>query len=201
MRSCLLLTLVCHVPQYMLGLVLMFIFAIMLNLLPFFGAYSPGNFPEWSLHFILDMLKHTILPALSILFSAVGFWAIGMRGMMINTQGEDFMIQADAKGSERNPDLLSGTRSGTRLLPQVTGLAISFGTLLDRARCLVEVLFQYPGLGNTSVLRHPGFGFLPDNRDCHDDHHLAILGHDGHRLGLSADRSSRQVLPKLKWLE
>ena len=135
------------VPQYMLGLVLMFIFAIMLNLLPFFGAYSPGNFPEWSLHFILDMLKHTILPALSILFSAVGFWAIGMRGMMINTQGEDFMVQADAKG-------LNGTRIFFRyairnaLLPQVTGLAISFGTLLTGA-VLVEVLFQYPGLGNT----------------------------------------------------
>ncbi len=135
------------IPQYMLGLVLMFIFAIMLNLLPFFGAYSPGNLPEWSLDFILDMLKHTILPALSILFSAVGFWAIGMRGMMINTQGEDFMVQADAKG-------LNGARIFVRyairnaLLPQVTGLAISFGTLLTGA-VLVEVLFQYPGLGNT----------------------------------------------------
>ena len=135
------------IPQYMLGLVLMFVFAIMLNLLPFFGAYSPGNLPEWSLSFIFDMLKHAILPALAILFSAVGFWAIGMRGMMINTQGEDFMIQADAKG-------LNGARIFVRyairnaLLPQVTGLAISFGTLLTGA-VLVEVLFQYPGLGNT----------------------------------------------------
>ncbi len=135
------------IPQYMLGLVLMFVFAIMLNLLPFFGAYSPGNLPEWSLGFILDMLRHAILPALSILLSAVGFWAIGMRGMMVNTQGEDFMIQADAKG-------LNGARIFIRyavrnaLLPQVTGLAISFGTLLTGA-VLVEVLFQYPGLGNT----------------------------------------------------
>ncbi len=135
------------IPQYMLGLVLMFVFAIILNLLPFFGAYSPGNLPEWSLEFILDVLKHSILPALAILFSAVGFWAIGMRGMMVNTQGEDFMVQADAKG-------LNGARIFVRyairnaLLPQVTGLAISFGTLLTGA-VLVEVLFQYPGLGNT----------------------------------------------------
>ena len=135
------------IPQYMLGLVLMFVFAIGLDLLPFFGAYSPGNLPEWSLSYVLDVLKHAILPALSILFSAVGFWAIGMRGMMINTQGEDFMVQADAKG-------LNGARIFVRyairnaLLPQVTGLAISFGTLLTGA-VLVEVLFQYPGLGNT----------------------------------------------------
>ncbi len=135
------------IPQYMLGLVLMFVFAIILNLLPFFGAYSPGHLPEWSLEFILDVLRHSILPALAILFSAVGFWAIGMRGMMVNTQGEDFMVQADAKG-------LNGARIFVRyairnaLLPQVTGLAISFGTLLTGA-VLVEVLFQYPGLGNT----------------------------------------------------
>ena len=135
------------IPQYMLGLVLMFIFAIMLNLLPFFGAYTPGQFPELSFESALDILRHAILPALSILLSAVGFWAIGMRGMMINTQGEDFMVQADAKG-------LNGTRIFLRyairnaLLPQVTGLAISFGTLLTGA-VLVEVLFQYPGLGNT----------------------------------------------------
>ncbi len=135
------------IPQYMLGLVLIFVFAAILNLLPFFGAYEPGTLPNWSLDFILQVLKHAILPALSILFSAVGFWAIGMRGMMINTQGEDFMIQADAKG-------LNGARIFLRyavrnaLLPQVTGLAISFGTLLTGA-VLVEVLFQYPGLGNT----------------------------------------------------
>jgi peptide/nickel transport system permease protein len=134
------------IPQYMLGLVLMFTFAILLNLLPIFGAYAPGTLPNWSFEFFGEVLRHAILPALSILFSAVGFWAIGMRGMMINTQGEDFMVQADAKG-------LNGARVFIRyavrnaLLPQVTGLAISFGTLLTGA-VLVEVLFLYPGLGS-----------------------------------------------------
>ena len=135
------------IPQYMLGLVLMFVFAIQMNLLPFFGAYSPGNLPELSLSFVLDVLKHSILPALAILFSAVGFWAIGMRGMMINTQGEDFMVQADAKGLNA-PRVFVRYAVRNALLPQVTGLAISFGTLLTGA-VLVEVLFQYPGLGNT----------------------------------------------------
>ena len=135
------------IPQYMLGLVLMFIFAIGLGWLPLFGAYEPGTIPNRSLDYVLQVLRHAILPGLAILFSAVGFWAIGMRGMMINTQGEDFMVQADAKG-------LKGVRIFFRyalrnaLLPQTTGLAISFGTLLTGA-VLVEVLFLYPGLGNT----------------------------------------------------
>lgn len=135
------------IPQYMLGLVLMFIFAVGFGWLPLFGAYNPGTIPNWSLDFMLQVARHSILPGLAILLSAVGFWAIGMRGMMINTQGEDFMIQADAKG-------LSPVRVFFRyalrnaLLPQTTGLAISFGTLLTGA-VLVEVLFIYPGLGNT----------------------------------------------------
>lgn len=135
------------IPQYMLGLVLMFIFAVGLNWLPLFGAYAPGTIPNMSLDYILQVMRHALLPGLAIMLSAVGFWAIGMRGMMINTQGEDFMIQADAKG-------LKGARIFFRyalrnaLLPQTTGLAISFGTLLTGA-VLVEVLFLYPGLGNT----------------------------------------------------
>ncbi len=143
------------IPQYILGLVLMFVFAVMWQdlpllgrySLPFFGAYTPGNLPEWSISYILDMLRHAILPASAIALSAIGFWAIGMRGMMINTQGDDFMVQADAKG-------LRGSRVFLRyairnaLLPQVTGLAVSFGTLLTGA-VLVEIVFQYPGLGNT----------------------------------------------------
>ncbi len=135
------------VPQYMLGLMLMFIFAIQFKMLPIFGAYEPGTIPNWSLDYILQIVRHAILPSLSIMLATVGFWAIGMRGMMINTQGEDFMVQADAKG-------LKGARIFMRyalrnaLLPQTTGLAISFGTLLTGA-VLVEVLFLYPGLGNT----------------------------------------------------
>ena len=66
--------------------------------------------------------------------------------MMINTQGEDFMIQADAKG-------LKGARIFLRyairnaLLPQVTGVAISLGTIITGA-ILVERVFLYPGLGD-----------------------------------------------------
>lgn len=134
------------VPQYLLGMILIFIFAFKLGWLPLFGGYEPATLPNLSFDFVIDVLRHAILPAAAILFSVVGFWAIGMRGMMINTQGEDFMIQADAKG-------LKGARIFMRyavrnaLLPQVTGLALVLGTIIT-GQVLVERVFSYPGIGD-----------------------------------------------------
>lgn len=134
------------IPQYLLGLILIFIFAFKLGWFPLFGAYDPGTVPVWDLDFIWQVLRHSILPALAFIMGVIGFWAVGMRGMMINNQGEDFMIQAEAKG-------LKGARIFMRyavrnaMLPQVTGLAMSYGTLLSGA-ILIERIFLYPGLGD-----------------------------------------------------
>ena len=134
------------IPQYLLGMILIFAFAFKLGWLPLFGGYAPATMPNLSFSFIVEVLRHAILPAFAIIFSSIGFWAIGMRGMMINTQGEDYMIQADAKG-------LKGSRIFMRyavrnaLLPQVTGLALVMGTIIT-GQVLVERVFSYPGVGD-----------------------------------------------------
>jgi peptide/nickel transport system permease protein len=134
------------IPQYLLAMILIFVVAFQLNWLPLFGGYAPATVPTLTFEFAVDVLRHAILPAFAIIFSAIGFWAIGMRGMMINTQGEDYMIQADAKG-------LKGSRIFMRyavrnaLLPQVTGLALVLGTIVT-GQVLVERVFSYPGIGD-----------------------------------------------------
>jgi len=134
------------IPQYLLAMILIFVVAFQLGWLPLFGGYSPATVPTLTFEFVIDVLRHAILPAFAIIFSAIGFWAIGMRGMMINTQGEDYMIQADAKG-------LKGSRIFMRyavrnaLLPQVTGLALVLGTIVT-GQVLVERVFSYPGIGD-----------------------------------------------------
>jgi peptide/nickel transport system permease protein len=134
------------IPQYLLGMILIFLFAFKLGWFPLFGGYEPASLPNLSFDFFVDVIRHAVLPALAILFSVIGFWAIGMRGMMINTQGEDYMIQADAKG-------LKGSRIFMRyavrnaLLPQVTGLALVLGTIIT-GQVLVERVFSYPGIGD-----------------------------------------------------
>jgi peptide/nickel transport system permease protein len=75
----------------------------------------------------------------------MGFWALGMRGMMITTAGEDYMILAQAKGLKPGRIFwLYGVRNS--ILPQVTALALSLGGIVGGA-VLVEYIFAYPGVG------------------------------------------------------
>ncbi len=132
------------IPFYLLGLVLIYIFASRLGWFPVSGGYGLTSVPEWSWDFAVEVLQHATLPALSILIASVGTWAIGMRGMMVTVQGEDYMTFAEAKGLK--PSRLF-YRYGMRnaLLPQVTALALYFGQIVTGA-VLVEIVFAYPGL-------------------------------------------------------
>ncbi|MGE3798851.1 MAG: ABC transporter permease, partial [Thermomicrobiales bacterium] len=116
-----------------------------LKWLPLFGGYTPGSFPGWNLAFAEDVLRHSILPALAIVLSSMGFWALGMRGMMVTAEGEDYMVFAEASGL-KNRTLFFSYAMRNAMLPQTTALGLSLGQLLTGA-LLVEVIFSYPGIG------------------------------------------------------
>jgi peptide/nickel transport system permease protein len=138
------------IPFFLLGLVLMYVLAFWANLLPMFGGYTAGSFPSFSLPFVLDIVSHSILPALSIVLVSIGGWALGMRAMMVTIQGEDYVNFADAKGLlPRTIFLHYSVRNA--LLPQVTALALVLGHIVSGA-VLVEVIFAFPGMG--TVLYH-----------------------------------------------
>jgi peptide/nickel transport system permease protein len=134
------------IPYYLLGLILIYLFAFVIKAFPLGGGYSVGLAVDWSPPFLIDAAKHAILPALSIVLADMGFWALGMRAMMVTVQGEDFMTLAEAKGLEPGRIFL---RYGVRnaILPQITALALSMGRVVSGA-ILVEVVFAYPGVGN-----------------------------------------------------
>ncbi len=133
------------IPYYLLGLVLIYFLAFRLRLFPLGGGYSIGTIPSLSLSFILDVVRHSILPALSMVLAGAGFWALGMRGMMVTVLGEDYITFAEAKGlKERRIFFRYALRNA--LLPQVTSLALSMGNVVSGA-VLVEVVFGYPGMG------------------------------------------------------
>ena len=133
------------IPFFLLGLILMYVLAFQVPLLPIFGGYSPGATPSWAWSFIGDMLAHAILPALSIVLVSTGGWALGMRGMMVTTMGEDYVTFAEAKGLRRSTVFLRYCVRNA-ILPQVTALALALGQILSGA-VLVEVIFGYPGIG------------------------------------------------------
>lgn len=133
------------VPYYLLGLILAYILAFRLRIFPMSGSSQYGVVGSFSLGFALDVLYHSILPALSIVLASVGFWALGMRAMMVSISGEDYMLFAEAKGL-RSKRIFLGYGMRNALLPQTTTLALSLGTILSGA-LLVEIVFGYAGMG------------------------------------------------------
>ena len=138
------------IPFFLCGLMLMYLLAFQVKLLPMFGGYSAGAFPALTLAFVGDVLRHAILPALSIILVATGGWALAMRGMMVTTQGEDYVTFAEAKGL-RNLTIFLHYCVRNAILPQTTALALALGNIFAGA-VLVEVIFGYPGVGTILFL-------------------------------------------------
>jgi peptide/nickel transport system permease protein len=132
-------------PYYILALILVFLFAFNWRIFPLSGAYSIGLQPGFTLEFALDVLHHAMLPALSIVLVSLGWWFLSMRSLIAGLRGEDYILLAEAKGL---PDQRILWRYAFRnaLLPQVTGLALSLGTVVGGA-LITEVIFAYPGVG------------------------------------------------------
>jgi len=133
------------VPSFLVALVLLDLVAFRWGLLPIGGGYKAGTIPKLDTAFILDILKHSILPAIAVVLTSTGGWALGMRGMMVTVQGEDYMTFAEAKGV-KGWRLFYKYGMRNALLPQITGLALAIGFIVSGS-VLVEIVFGYPGIG------------------------------------------------------
>jgi len=135
------------VPPVLMGVFLLFFVAFRLKLLPMGSAYSIGLIPNWSsLSFIVDMLKHQILPALSLILGTVGSWVLSMRGMGVTIQGEDYVLFAEHKGLS-GATIFRDYYLRNALLPQVTGLALAVGTMVTSG-IVIEQFYGLPGIGS-----------------------------------------------------
>lgn len=133
------------VPFYLLAMILIYLLAVVWRLFPPSGGSSPTLIMQFDLASALDIAQHAALPALAIILGSVGLWALGMRSQMVSVLGEDYITFAESKGlSPGRIFFRYGMRNA--LLPQVTALALSLGHVVSGA-VLVEVIFNYPGLG------------------------------------------------------
>jgi peptide/nickel transport system permease protein len=135
------------IPYYLLAMFLVFFLGFSLGIFPSSGVSTPGHIsnPGFDLNYFLDIIYHSILPALSIIIAGVGGWVLGMRGMMVTVLGEDYLILAEAKGlKDRRIFLRYAVRNA--MLPQFTALAITLGYVVSGS-VIVELIFSYPGMG------------------------------------------------------
>jgi peptide/nickel transport system permease protein len=142
-------------PPFWLGLLLLYLLAFKFGWFPIKGGYDPGTAPNWSLAFLGNAAWHSVLPAVTLVITAMSGWVFGMRNNMINTLGEDYVTFAEANGLRgRTVALLYAARNA--LLPNVTAFGLSLGGVVGGA-VLVEGVFSYPGVGGllfTAVTNH-----------------------------------------------
>ena len=133
-------------PYFWVGLLLILVFSV------WTGGWLPSDFnydssvqPGFTSEFILDVLRHAILPGLTIFITAVGGWVLTMRNNMITTLAEDYIRMGRAKGLT-NRKIMYQYAARNAFLPNLSGFAMSLGFVISGA-ILVEYVFNYPGLG------------------------------------------------------
>jgi peptide/nickel transport system permease protein len=135
------------IPYYILGLSLILLFSYVFPFFPIsIGGASIGIRPGFTWNFISSVLQNAALPALSIVLVSYGWWFLSMKALSSSLKREDYVVFAETMGLRRQT-VLARYVLGNALLPQVTQLAMSLGTVFSGA-LLTEVLFAYPGLGS-----------------------------------------------------
>ncbi len=137
------------VPYYIIALMLLVIFGFLWPVLPI-GGGSAMNLPHgWTLEFAVSVIRHSVLPALSLIMIGLGGWFLGMRSLVSNITSEDYVVYAEVAGVDPNRILRSYVMRNA-LVPQVTGLSMSLGGIFNGA-VITEKVFGYPGVGSLLV--------------------------------------------------
>lgn len=131
-------------PPFYLGMLLIIVFSVTLNLLPTGGMYDVRLEPTAG-----QLIRHMILPALTLAAVPAAVIARIMRSSMLEVLSQDFIRTARAKGL-RDRSVVARHVLRNALIPVITVVGLQVGYLLS-ATALVEVVFSWPGLGSLLV--------------------------------------------------
>jgi peptide/nickel transport system permease protein len=137
---------VSNLPAFGMAIILLVIFSVGLKWFPTSGGYGFDLLPSFTPAFIWSVIVHYQLPFWSIVLIAIGGQAIGMRSMSIYELNADYVKYARFMGIKDRK--IVGYVFRNAMLPQITGLALSVGTMVGGA-LVAEIIFNYPGLGFT----------------------------------------------------
>ncbi|MCZ7543546.1 MAG: ABC transporter permease [Anaerolineae bacterium] len=132
-------------PYYCLSILLLYFLAVYIPIFPAGGGYSYALAPALTWEFIRSVMEHYWLPFLSLVVVFIGGQAIGMRAMSIYELDADYVRFSRSLGVADNRVI--GYIFRNAMLPQVTGLALSIGSLVSGA-LITEIVFGYPGIGS-----------------------------------------------------
>jgi len=117
-------------PQFVVGLLLLYVFAVQLGWLPI------GGYGTW---------RHLVLPSLTLGILGAGWYSRMMRSSMIEVLTQDYIRTAHAKGLARRVVLLRHALPNA-ILPVVAMIGIDIGLFMSGI-VVVESVFGWPGIG------------------------------------------------------
>jgi ABC-type dipeptide/oligopeptide/nickel transport system permease component len=128
-------------PEFYLGILLMYVLAIKLQLFPVLGGGDLSN--------LGSRLYHLFLPALTLGIVMTAFISRMVRSSMLNVLREDYVRTAKAKGLHQRKVIYKHALRNA-LIPTVTVIGIYMSILMGGS-VLTEIIFSRPGLGKMMV--------------------------------------------------
>lgn len=132
------------IPNFWLGVVLLLIFSLYLGIFPVQGMYTVGKELR-GLEYIIDVLRHLVLPMIVLGTSQLAMYTRLMRTSMLEVLDQDYILSARAKGCNESQILYDHALKNA-LLPTVTVIGLSIGFVLTGS-ILTETVFAWPGIG------------------------------------------------------
>lgn len=149
-------------PSFWLGIMLILLFAGILNLLPSAGRDTYGIASEPITGFYLvdsmihgnwegvrDGLAHVFMPALALGANMMGILMRVTRSSVLDVMHEEYVVTARAKGLAEQKVLWRHVLSNA-LIPVITVVGLELGTLLSGS-IIVETVFSWPGSGSLLI--------------------------------------------------
>ena len=152
-------------PTFLIGILLILLFAVTLKWLPSFGRGEVVALGGWTTGYLsVDGWKHLILPAITLAVFQLTLIMRLVRSEMLEVLRADYIKFARARGLP-NRAVYFGHALKNTLVPVITITGLQLGSLIAFA-IITETVFQWPGMGlavhpGGDVCRHSGDGGIP----------------------------------------
>ena len=130
------------IPYYILAVSLILLLAYVIPVFPLSPTFPVGEITPAK---IGQIIYNSLLPALTLVIAGFGWNILSMKALAVATTEEPYVTYARLKGTTHWTRMVSYVFRNA-MLPQVTALALSLGTVFTGA-ILTEILFSYPGIG------------------------------------------------------
>jgi peptide/nickel transport system permease protein len=133
-------------PTFLIGILLILVFAVILKVLPSFGRGETVALGAWTTGYLTwDGLKHLVLPAITLSVFQVALIMRLVRAEMLEVLRTDYIKFARARGL---PDkaVYFGHALKNTLVPVITITGLQLGQLIAFS-IITETVFQWPGMG------------------------------------------------------